>query len=36
MSAGNQKVVLAAIRGNAVITLAKFVAALLSGSVPVP
>jgi cation diffusion facilitator family transporter len=33
MSAGNQKVVLAAMGGNAVITVAKFVAALLSGSV---
>jgi len=33
MSAGNQKVVLAAMSGNAVITIAKFVAALLSGSV---
>lgn len=30
---GNRKVVLAALSGNAVITLAKFVAALLSGSV---
>jgi cation diffusion facilitator family transporter len=33
MSHGNQKVVLAAMSGNAVITLAKFVAALVSGSV---
>jgi cation diffusion facilitator family transporter len=33
MSAGNQKVVLAAMSGNAVITLAKFIAALASGSV---
>jgi cation diffusion facilitator family transporter len=33
MSHGNQKVVLAAMSGNAVITLCKFVAALLSGSV---
>jgi cation diffusion facilitator family transporter len=33
MSHGNQKVVLAALSGNAVITLAKFVAALVSGSV---
>jgi cation diffusion facilitator family transporter len=33
MSQGNRKVVLAAMSGNAVITLAKFVAALLSGSV---
>jgi cation diffusion facilitator family transporter len=33
MSQGNRKVVLAAMSGNAVIMLAKFVAALLSGSV---
>jgi cation diffusion facilitator family transporter len=33
MSHGNRKVVLAAMAGNAVITLAKFVAATLSGSV---
>jgi cation diffusion facilitator family transporter len=33
MSAGNRKVVLAAMSGNAVITLAKFIAAGLSGSV---
>lgn len=33
MSHGNQKVVLAAMIGNAVITMAKFVAALISGSV---
>jgi len=33
MSHGNQKVVLAAMSGNAVIMLAKFVAALVSGSV---
>jgi cation diffusion facilitator family transporter len=33
MSHGNQKVVLAAMSGNAVITLAKFVAAILGGSV---
>ena len=33
MSHGNQKVVLAAMGGNAVITLAKFVAAAISGSV---
>jgi cation diffusion facilitator family transporter len=33
MSAGNRKVVLAALSGNAVITLAKFIAAGLSGSV---
>jgi cation diffusion facilitator family transporter len=33
MSHSNQKVVLAALSGNAVITVAKFVAALLSGSV---
>jgi cation diffusion facilitator family transporter len=33
MSHGNQKVVLAAMSGNAIITVAKFVAALLSGSV---
>jgi cation diffusion facilitator family transporter len=33
MSQGNRKVVLAAMSGNAVITLAKFVAAVLSGSV---
>jgi cation diffusion facilitator family transporter len=33
MSHGNQKVVLAALSGNAVITLAKFVAAIISGSV---
>jgi cation diffusion facilitator family transporter len=32
MSHGNQKVVLAAMSGNAVITLCKFIAALLSGS----
>lgn len=32
MSAGRQRVVLAAMSGNAVITIAKFVAALLSGS----
>lgn len=33
MSHSNQKVVIAALTGNAVITLAKFVAALVSGSV---
>ena len=33
MSHGNQKVVLAAMSGNAVITAAKFVAALMGGSV---
>jgi len=33
MSSGNQKVVLTAMGGNAVITIAKFIAALLSGSV---
>jgi cation diffusion facilitator family transporter len=33
MSSGNQKVVLAALGGNGVITIAKLVAALLSGSV---
>jgi len=33
MSHGNQKVVLAAMSGNAVITIAKFVAAFLGGSV---
>jgi cation diffusion facilitator family transporter len=33
MSHGNQKVVLAAMSGNAVITLAKFIAAIISGSV---
>jgi cation diffusion facilitator family transporter len=33
MNHSNQKVVLAALSGNAVITVAKFVAALLSGSV---